>query len=207
MNGRRLLPRVARTARWRVPVTVSVAAHAALLAFAWTFWQAGQPTTAAVPSVVVRMIEWVAPAMPEPVAEPERVRRADPLPRTGARPTNRSPANIDPAAPSDEAIEPASPVADVPVNPAPSTTPTLDPDSIQRAARQAARSRSLVQQSNELIGTQPPPTAQEQLGAQVARSAKGDCLKGGEGGYDKQHFGLLAIPFLIVDVARGNCRK
>lgn len=207
MNGRRLLPRVARTARWRVPVAVSVAAHAALLAMAWTAWQAGQPTSASVPSVVVRMIEWVAPATPEPVAEPEQVRRTDSVSRTERRPANRSPVNDDPAAPSDEDAEPASPAGDVPVNAAPSTTPTLDPDSIQRAARQAARSRSLVQQSNELIGTKPPPSAQEQLGAQVARSAKGDCLKGGEGGYEKQNFGLLAIPFLIVDAATGNCRK
>lgn len=155
------------------------------------------------------MIEWVAPATPEPEAQPQpaRVRRADSVRRTAPRPTNRSPVNNDPAAPTDEATEPASPVAEVPVNAAPSTMPNLDPDSIQRAARQAARSRSLVQQSNELIGTKPTPTAQEQLGAQVARSAKGDCLKGGEGGYEKQNFGLLAIPFLIADAARGNCRK
>lgn len=205
MNARRLLPRVARTARWRVPVAVSVGAHAALLALAWTAWKVGQPASAAVPPVVVRMIEWVAPAPPEPVAqaEPERGHRAESV----RRPTNQLRMPADPSATSDEAGEATSPVASAPAVSSPPSTPSLDPDSIQRAARQAARSRSLVQQSNDLIGTQPPPTAQEQLGAKVARSAKGDCLKGGEGGYDRQHLGLLAIPFLIVDAAAGNCRK
>lgn len=205
MHAKRLLPWVARSGRWRVPVAVSLAAHAVLIAFAWTAWQAGQQAAPISESVMVRMIEWVAPA--PPAVEQERRRPREPDRRPAQHGVTRTPPSEDSQALPVDAVQPAEPFADSPATAAPPATPALDPDSIQRAARQAARSRSLVQQSNDLIGTKPPPTAQEQLGAQVARSAKGDCLKGGEGGYEKQGLGLLGIPFLIVDAATGNCRK
>ena len=89
---------------------------------------------------------------------------------------------------------------------APSVRSRIDPDSIARAGREAARAPSWARQSDELIGRTPPPSAQQKLAADTAAAAKSDCLKGGEGGYAKQGLGLFAIPFLIVDAATGQCR-
>lgn len=198
-------PANARRAALTTPLAVSLLVHGVMLAAMVLAWRPAGDAPPALAPMVVRMIEWVTPAEP-----PSDVPKEKAIQRPAAvRPRDARPAGPDVTARPNEQQE-ADPTeiqpAPVSAGQAPAWT-GIDPDSVTRAARQAAGSRSLARESDDILGAARAPSAQERLGHEVARSAKGDCLKGGEGGYDKQGYGLFAIPFLIVDAARGNCRR
>jgi hypothetical protein len=90
--------------------------------------------------------------------------------------------------------------------PAPDAEPALRADSIQRAVRESARHKSLATLAADQIG-RPDASTQTALQKGVASAGLGDCLKGGDGGYGAQGLGLLALPMLAVDLARGRCAK
>jgi hypothetical protein len=92
------------------------------------------------------------------------------------------------------------------MSPAPDEEPGLRADSIQRAVRESARQKSLATLAGDQLG-RPNASAQTALQKGVASAALGDCLKGGDGGYGAQGLGLLALPLLAVDLARGRCAK
>lgn len=180
--------------RWRVPLGVSLLLHGAALLFVWTTWQAAGEPALPRAALAVRLLD---AARPRETAAPAAVT------------TERE-------ARATRAAAPRAKIADVPDGPVQASTPDaavqqpadrpLDPDGIARAAREVARTPSLAQRSNELIGHRPPPTAQQTLGSEIASAAKPECLKGGSEGYNKQNYGLFAIPLLIADAATGRCR-
>ncbi|MBC7993577.1 MAG: hypothetical protein H7Z15_10085 [Rhizobacter sp.] len=85
------------------------------------------------------------------------------------------------------------------------TEPALRADAVQRAVRESARQKGLATRVDEQLGNA-PAGAQEALRKGIASGARGDCLKGGEGGYANANMGLLALPLLVLDAASGRCR-
>lgn len=186
------------------PLATSLLLHGAGLALLWTAWQsAGDGGATSRPPLAVRLIEIVRPSEATRVSPPEPSAPDRAAPR---RAIPESPREIIGNHESDTA--PAAPAAESPPGPTlPAPHPrAIDPGSIARAGREAARAPSLVEQSNELLAHRPPPSAQQKLAAEVAGAAKSECLKGGPGGYDKQQYGLFAIPLLFYDAATGQCR-
>jgi len=120
-------------------------------------------------------------------------------PARGHKPAPGAAAEPPPAAATDTAAP-----APVFTEPAP-REPAWRPDGVQRAAREAAQRKGLAELSDERLGQQ-PLDAQAALRRGVASAARGDCLKGGEGGYANSGLGLLALPLLVVDAATGRCR-
>ncbi|MBC7993468.1 MAG: hypothetical protein H7Z15_09535 [Rhizobacter sp.] len=49
--------------------------------------------------------------------------------------------------------------------------------------------------------------AQERLRHGMGSAARGDCAKGGEGGYAHSGMGLFALPLLMFDAVSGRCAK
>lgn len=83
--------------------------------------------------------------------------------------------------------------------------PPLRADSVQRAARESARQKGLATRVDEQLGLS-SVDAQTALREGIASGARGDCLKGGEGGYANAGMGLLALPLLVLDAASGRCK-
>jgi hypothetical protein len=82
------------------------------------------------------------------------------------------------------------------------TEPLLDSEATRRALRASARDPGLAARAGR-FGAEPlSPDAR--LGAEVQRSAKGDCLKGE---YLGGGMGLLSLPFLAAAALREQCRR
>lgn len=196
-----------------VPFAAALSLHAAVLGAVWTVWQPPAPNpTPPHPPLTARVLEatrehsFDTPQTPiaAPRERPAR-RRAETRPLPAPRRAARSDSEAPSAAPMPEhAFAPDEAAAAAPAD---APQPLVSPETVENAARSAARGRTLARQSDELIGAAYAPSATETLGAKLASSAAGDCLKGGEGGYDKQGLGLLAVPFVIFDAATGECRK
>jgi hypothetical protein len=202
-----LLPASIRARKPRRGLTAPLASalllHGAGLLVLWTAWQSvGHGGATSRPPLVVRLIETMRPSESTSVSPPEPS-AAKPAARRRAIPEQRR--EIIGSRASDTAAVAAAESSPGPALAAPHPR-GIDPGSIARASREAARAPSLAQQSNELLAHRPPPSAQQKLASEVASAAKGECLKGGPGGYDKQHYGLLAIPLLVFDAATGQCR-
>ncbi len=154
----------------------------------------------AVPHAPAMSTRWIAPSLvPEPVVTsvtrlPERgpARRIQRRAETSAQPA-AAPATTQAEAPPTESAAPA--VAE----------PALSTDSVQRAVRESARQKGLATRVDEQLGNA-PADAQEALRKGIASGARGNCLKGGEGGYANAHMGLLALPLLVLDAATGRCK-
>lgn len=154
------------------------------------------------PTVTTR---WIAPPPVVQADESAPVQVASKrLPVPGARHLPAAPFVPSPpaaaAAPSTEAETAAA------LPPVPDAEPPLRADSIQRAVRESARHKSLATLAADQIG-RPDASTQTALQKGVASAGLGDCLKGGDGGYGAQGLGLLALPMLAVDLARGRCAK
>ena len=186
-----------------VAAAIVVAAHLVLL-IAWTQDAVRWPGHAAPPRISVRLIAAAPPAAPQrpadaPMARPAREasRRMQAAPRAeGLRPEAIAPQAItitiapDAAASQAAAVQPAA------------TEPLLDSEATRRALRASARDPGLAARAGR-IG--PAPLApDERLGAEVQKSARGDCLKGE---YLGGGMGLLSLPFLAAAALREQCRR
>lgn len=186
-----------------VAAAIVVAAHLVLL-IAWTQDAVRWPGHAAPPRISVRLIAAAPPAAPQrpadaPMARPAREasRRMQAAPRAeGLRPEAIAPQAItitiapDAAASQAATVEPAA------------TEPLLDSEATRRALRASARDPGLAARAGR-IG--PAPLApDERLGAEVLKSARGDCLKGE---YLGGGMGLLSLPFLAAAALREQCRR
>lgn len=186
-----------------VAAAIVVAAHLVLL-IAWTQDAVRWPGHAAPPRISVRLIAAAPPAAPQrpaeaPMARPAREssRRTQAAPRAeGLRPEAIAPQAItitiapDAAASQAATVEPAA------------NEPLLDSEATRRALRASARDPSLAARAGR-IG--PAPLApDERLGAEVQKSARGDCLKGE---YLGGGMGLLSLPFLAAAALREQCRR
>lgn len=132
-----------------------------------------------------------APA-PAPVVEPEAPAPAPaPAPAQAAAP---------PAMASSPARAPATAAA-------PASAPAgrlLDTEASRRAIREAARQRSTGEMAADASGASAPLGAQERMGQDIARGARGDCLKGE---YAGGGMGLLSLPFWLIAELREKCRR
>lgn len=180
------------------PVAAAVCAlHALLLGWALSLRVGVDRGAPQAPAMSTRWL--AAPPAPErdvtPVAQgPERgsVRRVRRAAETTVQPAvvpQTTPAEL----PSSESTEPVA------------AEPALRADSVQRAARETAQQKGLAARVDEQLGRS-PVNAQTALREGMASGARGDCLKGGEGGYANAGMGLLALPLLVLDAASGRCK-
>jgi len=172
-------------------VAVVCALHAVVLVLLVQGQREAQQVTVVGPPVrlVARVVvPWTAvPVEPAPVATPAPVR---PRPTTGPVATGVPRAPV----PSDTGM---AVVAAPPAASGPDTGgPRLQVD--VRQAELASRA------PNEALKRQPGATAQDKLALGIVKSAKPDCLRGGD--ERSMSLGLLALPFVVRDVLSGDCR-
>lgn len=154
-------------------------------------------------AVLVRML---------PPAPVERVAPPEPAPEPARRPARRAPP---PAATAPvQATLPASApeVATAPSGTASAATAAasapagdlLDTAATRRAIREAARQHSTGEMGAQATDASAPLSAQERMGQEIARGARGDCLKGEFAG---SGMGLLSLPFWLIAEMRDKCRR
>jgi hypothetical protein len=80
----------------------------------------------------------------------------------------------------------------------------LDTEASRRAIREAARQRPIGELGAQATGEPSAPGAQERLAQDIARGARGDCLKGE---YAGSGMGLLSLPFWLMAELRDKCRR
>jgi hypothetical protein len=172
------------------------------------------PAPAQAPLVLV----WLKPPAAPPVQAvppPAEATAAQPLPR---RPRPSAPVRAE--APALQAAAPASAAG---VAPAPTTAATasapagaataaasapggdlLDTEASRRAIREVARQRPIGEMGAQATGEPAPTGSREQLAQDIARGARGDCLKGEFAGAG---MGLLSLPFWLMAELRDKCRR
>ena len=80
----------------------------------------------------------------------------------------------------------------------------LDTEASRRAIREAARQRSTGEMGAQATGEKAPVSDQDRMGQEIARGARGDCLKGE---YAGSGMGLLSLPFWLMAELREKCRR
>ncbi len=195
--------RLAVRARWLAIALFVVVLHALL---AWGLSRALQSTPqpmAAQPPLVMVQIRPPSPAPAQataptprpgqdPVRSPDRARREDPA--TQAVPAAALPPVAEP---------PAAATAPEAASSAPAGS-VLDSEATRRAIRDLARQRSVGELGAQASGEPAAASAQERLGQEIARGARGDCLKGE---YAGSGMGLLSLPFWLIAEMREKCRR
>jgi hypothetical protein len=118
-------------------------------------------------------------------------------------PADRATGRVDAAAaPGTEAL-PGEP-ATAAVKDGTSAPLLLDTPAIRQALRAVARGPSLRALGDAAVGAARPLSPEERLGQDVARAARGDCLKSEFFGGGA---GLLSLPFWLAAEAGGKCRR
>lgn len=195
-----------RHARQRLAFALAVA----MLHLAWlSWWLQGDRRPGAEPAAAPRVaVRLIASPLPPPAPPRDLARVSPPSRDSSARrravaPPARQPDAAPTAAPAPQAITaavlPEPPASQAVAEPLPSL---MDGEATRRAIRAAAHAPGLAAQA----GRQGPAlqTPDARLGAQVQRSAKGDCLKGE---YFGGGMGLLSLPFLATAALREQCRR
>lgn len=164
------------------------------------------------PVVLIRQLPPPAAAT-EPPPEPPRPPRLPPRPaaRPAAptAPIQAAPAvaespPIAPAPASAPALAAAPPLPASAAASAPPAGRLLDTAASRQAIREAARRPSAREQGAIATGEDAPLGAQERLGQEIARGARGDCLKGE---YAGSGMGLLSLPFWLIAELNEKCRR
>lgn len=161
-----------------------------------------RPAAASAPFVLVRQLP--PPAAPQ--LEPPQPPR--PVPRRPVR--NPTPAPTTPVQTEPAIAAPAAPA--VPAAPASAATAAasapagglLDTEASRGAIRDLARRRSTGELGAQATGASAPLGAQQRLGQEIARGARGDCLKGE---YAGAGMGLLSLPFWLMAELGDKCRR
>ena len=162
-----------------------------------------RPLPELAPVILVRML-------PPPAAP----RQTPPEPRSNPPPR---PARSAPRPVAAQAALPASAASAPEVAAAPPDTTTaapaaasasagglLDTEASRRAIREAARQRSTGELGATATGEKAPLSEPDKLGQEMARGARGDCLKGE---YAGAGMGLLRLPFWLIAELRDKCRR
>lgn len=190
----------------------AAAAVAAVHVLALLTWPTGNERRRA-PADPARVgVRLIAPTPPRPplappaVAARPRARSAairrvppamTPTPAPAPAPAPTLPPVAAAAAVDDDAAAPPGDAASA--APLPSL---LDGDATRRAIRAAARDPGLAARAERFDA--PAATRDARLGAEIARGARGDCLKGE---YAGAGMGLLSLPFLAAAALRDRCRR
>lgn len=190
-------------ARWLAIALCVVALHVLVAWGLRSALKSTPPPTASQPPLVMVQIRPPSPApaqsavpTPRPAQEParrrDRTRRDDAateaVPAAALPPVAEAPAAA--AAPQAASSGPAGSV--------------LDTEATRRAIRDLARQRSVGELGAQAIGEPAAASAQERLGQEIARGARGDCLKGE---YAGSGMGLLSLPFWLIAEMRDKCRR
>jgi len=164
-----------------------------------------RPFSEQAPVILVRTLPPPAApreAPPEPPREPA-ARPARSAPRAAASQA-ALPASAA-IAPEAAAVPPdSSAAAPAAVASAPLPGGLLDTDATRRAIREAARRPSTAEMGAMATDAEAPLSAQERMGQDIARGARGDCLKGE---YAGAGMGLLSLPFWLIAEMRDKCRR
>jgi type IV secretory pathway VirB10-like protein len=166
-----------------------------------------RPPSEPAPMILVR-------ALPPPAALretlPEAPREPAPRPaRSAARPAPVQAALPEPAA-SASAQATAAPETTAAAAPAASAAASappgglLDTEATRRAIREAARRPSTAEMGAQATDAEAPLSGQQRMGQEIARGARGDCLKGEFAG---SGMGLLSLPFWLIAEMREKCRR
>ena len=169
-----------------------------------------RPPSEPAPVILVRALP--PPAAPresppeaprEPAPRPARS-AAQPAPVQAALPAIAASAPAGAAA-AQETTAAAAP-ASAPAAPAASAPPggLLDSDATRRAIREAARRPSTAEMGAQATDAEAPLSGQQRMGQEIARGARGDCLKGEFAG---SGMGLLSLPFWLIAEMREKCRR
>jgi len=195
-----------RRGRWLPVLLVVAGAHLLILPLAQRALRS--PPARPVPAQAPLVLVWVQPATPAPAAPPPqeppapKPTRRKPQPSIGAMP-----AAVEAAAPSSAAS--VASVANSAASAAEAAAPApagglLDSEASRRAIREAARQRSTGEMGAQATGEKAPVSEQERMGQEIARGARGDCLKGEFAG---SGMGLLSLPFWLMAELREKCRR
>ncbi len=167
-----------------------------------------RPLSERVPVILARTLPPPSAPRESPPPEPPR----EPAPRP-ARSTAR-PAPVQAALPASAASAPAqataaqeTTAAAAPAGPAAASAPSgglLDSEATRRAIREAARRPSTAEMGAQATDAEAPLSTQQRMGQEIARGARGDCLKGEFAG---SGMGLLSLPFWLIAELREKCRR
>jgi hypothetical protein len=192
-----------RRRRWLPVLLVVAGLHLVLLLLAQRAMRS--PPARPVPAQAPLVLVWVQPPPPAPAAPPPQ---PPPAPKAARRSTQPSisaePAAVQATAPASAAI--AASTAP-PATQATASAPAgglLDTEASRRAIREAARQRSTAEMGAQATGERAPVSDQDRMGQEIARGARGDCLKGE---YAGSGMGLLSLPFWLIAELREKCRR
>jgi hypothetical protein len=188
--------------RWLLVLLIVVGLHLVLLLLVQKAMRSppSRPALAQAPLMLV----WIRPpsAVPQEAAPPPREAAAPrPARRPSQRATGEEPVAISPATPDSAASAAAL------ATQAPSSAPAaglLETDASRRAIREAARQRSTAELGALATDEKAPVSEPDRLGQEIARGARGDCLKGE---YAGSGMGLLSLPFWLIAELREKCRR
>lgn len=171
-------------------VLAVVAMHAAVL---WLLLGATQPHRRAAEAARRVVMEVVQVAQPFLKAEP-------PAPQKEAAP--RAPARAARAI-ARRAPQPARGNA-ITAPAAPARPLILHSESTRRALRDIGRERSFADRAGQELNGNPRSAFDSRLSAEVAGSARRDCMKGQ---FKGNSMGLLSLPALALAAAQGDCGR
>jgi hypothetical protein len=209
------VPRTATPARRRLDGWVLLAAVVALHLLVLGLLQSALRGTAPprdearAPVVLIRTLPpAVTPVEAAPTRAPAPPSRRAPAPSAAAA----QPELRRPAAPPATAAAPAPGGLVAPLPPAlpasaaaaATTVPLLDTPASREVIRQAAGRASVRELGAAATDEGPPLSEQERMGQEIARGARGDCLKGE---YAGAGMGLFSLPFWLVAELRDKCRR
>jgi type IV secretory pathway VirB10-like protein len=153
---------------------------------------------AARPPLQVRLIPIAPPkALPAPLPAPPARAALRTQRRSAIRPAAEQP-NLPPHEQTTTPITLPAAAASEP------TVSLRDTDATRRAIRDAARTASIVDRAAQASDEPRKLAPDQRLGQEVARAARGDCLKGE---YLGGGMGLLSLPFLVAAELRDKCRR
>jgi len=201
-----------RRLRWRWPLALVVVAalHLLLLLLVQRALQVASPMPA--PTQAPLVLVWLQPAAPPPAetrpAAPEVAAPQPPARRSRPSAPVRTEAAAEQPAPADSAAG-STAAASAPASAATAAASApggnlLDTEASRRAIREAARQRPIGEMGAQATGESAPLGPQERLGQEIARGARGDCLKGE---YAGSGMGLLSLPFWLMAELRDKCRR
>jgi hypothetical protein len=195
--------RARRRGRWLPVLLVVAGLHLLLLLLAQRALRSPPPRP--VPTQAALVLVWVQPPAPPPPAPPAREPPAAKPARRPPQPSvSAEPAAVQAAAPASAAdVASAAP----PATQAAASAPTgglLDTEASRRAIREAARQHSTGEMGAQATGEKAPVSDQDRMGQEIARGARGDCLKGE---YAGSGMGLLSLPFWLIAELREKCRR
>jgi hypothetical protein len=200
--------------RWLLVLLVVAALHLLLLVLLQRTLQLPPARTA--PAQAPLVLVWVKPQQPTP--PPTSPPAPSPAPLKAAAPQRPVPTPTPALRPAQPAItaEPAGTQVAAPASAASTATAAaataasapagglLDTEATRRVIREAARQRSIGEQGALATGEKGPVSEPDKMGQEIARGARGDCLKGE---YAGSGMGLLSLPFWLMAELREKCRR